>query len=74
MPLVGGTRTEVVVDPQDPSRVALVPQATYTLPGDGTWQPDSDPATLAESGDVGALLNELSKRVQPADPNDQPDS
>jgi hypothetical protein len=73
VPLVSGTRTEVLVDPQDASRVALMPEATYTLPGGGTWQPDSDLAKLANSGDVDGLLRELGKRAKPADPNDQPD-
>jgi len=64
VPVAGGVRTEVLVDPEDRTKVALVPDAVFTLPGGGTWQPESDLTRLAESGDVEGLTRALQDRVQ----------
>ena len=40
MPVVPGTRFDVLVDPSDPQRLALPADPTYTLPGGRTWAPE----------------------------------
>jgi hypothetical protein len=40
IPVVPGTRFDVLVDPSDPQDLALPTDPTYTLPGGGTWAPE----------------------------------
>ena len=66
VPVTSGFRMEILVDPDDRNRVALVPEPVFTMPGGGTWQPESALTKLAESGDVEGLMKELKDRATDA--------
>ncbi|MEI6622397.1 MAG: SHOCT domain-containing protein [Actinomycetes bacterium] len=60
VPAQVGTRFNVLVDPTDPQHVALPPDPAFTLPGGGTWTPNSGTAgtlsELANKGDASAMM------------------
>jgi hypothetical protein len=71
IPVVPGTRFDVLVDPSDPQQLALPADPTYTLPGGRAWAPEHGLAgALAEASRRGDAqeITRLTSQIKAAAP------
>jgi Short C-terminal domain len=73
MPVVPGTRFDVLVDPDDPQHLALPADPTYTLRGGRTWAPEhglagafAEASRRGDAAEVMRLTSQIKASAPPA--------